>query len=282
MACSRQAGQIYRHAELRRLVEPQVVAVVGASTRAGSFGRRTLDNLGRYGGRTYAVNVKHQGDLGGVPCFPTVRDLPETPDCAILAVGADLIPQVLEECAERGVGGAIVYASGFAELGTAEGLASQERIAAIGRAGGMPIVGPNSIGLVNTRLGAGMLFIPGFAQMKLIDGPVSIVSQGGGFGYALMQGMERGIGIGHFLSPGNSADVDICDFIAYLAEDPQVGAIATASASCRRPSSLVTTASPWSSTRSAAAKPQGRRRCRTRAPWSARRRPSRPRSSVPT
>ncbi len=226
MTRSRQAGQVYRHAQLRRLVEPKVVAVVGASAKAGSFGRRTLDNLGRYSGRTYAVNVRHQGDLGGVPCFPTVRDLPETPDCAILAVGADLIPQVLEECAERGVGGAIVYASGFAELGTAEGLAAQDRIAAIGRAGGMPIVGPNSIGLVNTRLGAGMLFIPSFAQMKLIDGPVSIVSQGGGFGYALMQGMERGLGIGHFLSPGNSADVDICDFIAYLAEDPQVRAIA--------------------------------------------------------
>lgn len=222
----RASREVYRHSDLRRLVEPQVVAVIGASTRVGSFGQRTLANLRRYTGRAYAVNVKHEGLMDGFPCFATVRELPEVPDCVVLAVGAELLPQTLEECAERGVGGAIIYASGFAEIGTADARAAQDRIAAIGRASGMRIVGPNCLGLVNTRLGAGLHFVPSFSQMKLIDGPVSVVSQGGGFGYTLVQGMERGVGIGHFLSPGNSADVDICDFIAYLAEDSQVRAIA--------------------------------------------------------
>jgi acetate---CoA ligase (ADP-forming) len=223
---TRTSRQVYRHADLHRLIEPQVIAVVGASTRVGSFGQRTLANLRRYTGRTYAVNVKHEGLMDGVPCYPTVRDLPEVPDCVVLAVGAELLPKALEECADRGVGGAIIYASGFAEIGTTAGRSAQDRIAAIGCAGGMRIVVPNCLGLVNTKLGAGLNFVPSFSQMKLIGGPVSVVSQGGGFGYALVQGMERGVGIGHFLSPGNSADVDVCDFIAYLAEDPQVRAIA--------------------------------------------------------
>lgn len=217
---------VYRHADLRRLIEPQVVAVVGASSKPGSFGQRSLANLGRYSGRVYGVNPRHTGDFNGVPCFPSVRELPETPDCVLLTVGADLLPSALEECAERGVGGAIIYASGFAEVGTPEGLAAQDRIAAIGRASGMRIVGPNCLGLINTRLGAGLHFVPSFPQMELVQGPVSVVSQGGGFGYTLMQGMKRGIGIGHFLSPGNSVDVDICDFIAYLADDPEVKVIA--------------------------------------------------------
>lgn len=217
---------LYRHADLRRLIEPQVVAVVGASAKAGSFGQRTLANLQRYSGRVYGVNPKHAGDLNGVPCFPSVRELPEAPDCVVLAVGGEFVPSVLEECAERGSGGAIVYASGFAEVGAPEGLATQQRIGEIGRASGMRILGPNCLGLINTRIGAGLHFVPSFPEMELIPGPVSLVSQAGGFGYGLMQGMKRGIGIGHFLSAGNSADVDICDFIAYLADDPHTKVIA--------------------------------------------------------
>jgi acyl-CoA synthetase (NDP forming) len=217
--------RIYRRKDLCRLVEPQAVAVIGASSNPNSFGQRTLANLHRYSGRVYAVNPRYRGDINGVRCFPSVRDLPETPDVAVLAVGVDSVPGILEECAQHGVGGALVYASGLAESGTADGTAAQQRIAAIGRASGMRIVGPNCLGLVNTRQGAGLIFIPSFAQMKLVPGPVSIVSQSGGFGYTLMQGMERGIGIGHYLSPGNSADVDVCDFIAYLADDPEVKVI---------------------------------------------------------
>lgn len=218
---------VYRHADLRRLIEPQVVAVVGASSKSGSFGQRTLANLARFSGRVYGVNPKSAGELiAGVQSFPSVRELPETPDCVVLAVGGDLVPSILEECAERGVGGAIVYASGFAEVGTPEGIAAQERIASIGQAGGVRILGPNCLGLINTRLAAGLHFVPSFPDMELVPGPVSLVSQAGGFGYGLVQGMKRGIGLGHFLSAGNSVDVDICDLIAYLADEPNTKVIA--------------------------------------------------------
>ncbi|PHQ66450.1 MAG: CoA-binding protein, partial [Sneathiella sp.] len=95
-----------------------------------------------------------------------------------------------------------------------------QRIVDLGRETGVRIVGPNCVGLVNTTLGAGLNFMPGFYKTKLIDGPISIISQSGGLGYTLFQGMERGAGISKYLASGNSCDVDVCDYISYLADDP--------------------------------------------------------------
>ena len=216
---------VYGHEDLRRLIAPKVVAVVGASPAPGSFGERTLSNLSGFAGTLYGVNPKYT-EANGVPCFPSVTELPETPDCVIVAVAAKFVEGILTECADRGVGGAIVYASGFAELGTPEAIAAQERLVAIGREGGVRIVGPNCVGLVNTHLRAGLNFMAGFQDMKLVTGPVSLVSQSGGLGYTMFQGMERGVGIGHYLAAGNSADVDVCDYVSYLADDPDTKVIA--------------------------------------------------------
>ncbi|MGE0230678.1 MAG: acetate--CoA ligase family protein [Flavobacteriaceae bacterium] len=210
---------VYSHEEMRRLVAPESVAIVGASPTPGSFGERTISNLAKFTGRLYGVNPKYT-EAAGIPCFPTISDLPEVPDCVIIAVAAKFVEEQVREAAACGVGGVIVYASGFAELGTDEGKAAQARLTRIARETGIKIVGPNCVGLINLTNGAGLNFMPGYGKMDHIIGPVSIVSQSGGLGYGLVQGMERGMGFGHYLAAGNSCDVDVCDYISFLADEP--------------------------------------------------------------
>jgi len=131
----------YGRAELRRLIDPATVAVVGLSRNGASFGARTARNLMRFGGRGYGVNPG-ASELHGLPCFPTIAAIPEPVDCAILAVPLDSVEGVVGECAAAGVGACVIFASGFAETGRADRIALQDRLAAIAREADMRIVGP--------------------------------------------------------------------------------------------------------------------------------------------
>src|SRR5687768_12018759 len=135
--------EVYGRQDLMRLISPATVAVIGASPAAGAFGKRTLENIQvGYAGEVYAVNPRYD-HIGDVACYPSIRDTPRVPDCVVLAIARDRVETILEDCAALGVGGAIVYTSGFSELGTAEGLRAQNRFSAIARESGMRIVGPN-------------------------------------------------------------------------------------------------------------------------------------------
>ena len=223
---SQQARAPYGRQELSRLISPATVAVVGASPTAGSFGKRTLENIAiGYSGEVYAINPRYER-IGEVPCYPSIKEAPKAPDCVVLAVARDHVEPILEECAGLGVGGAIVYASGYSELGTDEGVRTQNRFRDIGRASGMRICGPNCVGVINIVRRVGLTFMPNFYGTSIVEGPIGLVSQSGALGYVVLQGMERGIGFSHYLSPGNSCDVDVCDLINYLVEDESTKAIA--------------------------------------------------------
>lgn len=215
---------LYSHSDLRRLIDPTVVAVVGASETAGSFGQRTLANMSDFGGRLYAVNPKYR-TLLGKPCFPTIADLPETPDCVILCVARPMVEGMIEAAGAINAGGTIVYASGFGETGKPDRIDAQNRLTALVRNLGIRMAGPNCVGLANTRSRAGMNFMPDYGRMGHRRGPVAIVSQSGALGYTVLQAMERGIGFTNYLAAGNSADVDVCDFVSYLADDEDTRAI---------------------------------------------------------
>ena len=215
----------YTRAELRRLMEPRSIAIVGASPRAGSFGMRTLENLAHYRGEVFLVNAKYDR-IGERTCHPSLAALPEAPDCAVLVVPREGVEAALEEAAAAGAGGAIVYASGYGEMEQAGRAVAQQRLAAIARAARMPMLGPNCMGLVNHALRAGVTFIPEYSRMPQRVGPIAIVSQSGALGYSLAQAGERALGIRYFFSAGNSADVDVADLVAALAEDPEVRSIA--------------------------------------------------------
>ena len=119
----------------------------------------------------------------------------------------------------------VVYASGFAETAKPDRIEAQQRLIELAHRTGVRVVGPNCVGLANTRSGAGLNFMPDYAGMGHRRGPIGIVSQSGALGYTVLQGMERGIGFSHYLAAGNSCDVDVCDFISYLAEDDDTRAI---------------------------------------------------------
>jgi len=218
------ARALYHHKDLARLINPRIVAVVGASETRGSFGERTLSNLSAFTGKVYAINPKYQNLLGR-PCVPSLADMPESPDCVVLCVARPMVEGMIESAAAVEAGGAVVYASGFAETAKPDRIEAQQRLIALAHRTGVRVVGPNCVGLANTRTAAGLNFMPDYAGMGHRRGPIGIVSQSGALGYTVLQGMKRGVGFSHYLAAGNSCDVDVCDFISYLAEDDDTRAI---------------------------------------------------------
>lgn len=217
--------QPYTRAQLARLIAPRSIAIVGASPRPASFGMRTLENLAHFKGAVYPVNAKYER-IGDLACYPSLKALPQAPDCALLVVPREGVEAALREAVAAGAGGAIVYASGYGEMAGEDAGAAQRSLARIGQAAGMPILGPNCMGLVNHELGAGMSFIPEYSAMPRQVGPIAFVSQSGALGYCLAQAAERGLGFRYFFSAGNSSDVDVADLISAMAEDDGVRAIA--------------------------------------------------------
>ncbi len=218
------ARALYHHDDLRRLINPGVVAVVGASETRGSFGERTLSNMADFTGKVFAINPKYRNLLGR-PCVPSLADMPESPDCVVLCVARPMVEGMIEAAAAVKAGGVIVYASGFAETAKPDRIEAQQRLIELSQRTGVRVVGPNCVGLANTGSAAGLNFMPDYAGMGHRRGPIGIVSQSGALGYTVLQGMERGIGFSHYLAAGNSCDVDVCDFISYLAEDDDTKSI---------------------------------------------------------
>jgi len=215
----------YSRAELERLIAPRSIAVVGASPRAGSFGMRTLENLAQYAGEVFPVNAKYES-IGALRCYASLAALPQAPDCVVLVVPREGAESALEQAAAAGAGSAIVFASGYGEMAHDEAGRAQRRLTDIARAARMPLLGPNCMGLVNHALRAGVTFLSEYARAPRAPGSIAIVSQSGALGYSLAQAWDRGLGIRYFFSCGNSADIDVGDLVAAMAEDPEVRAIA--------------------------------------------------------
>ena len=216
---------LYTHAQLRRLLDPLSVALIGATPRAGAFGARVAANMAGFRGRLHLVNARYER-IGAQPCYPALAALPEVPDCAVLTVAREAVEPVVREAARLGVGGAIIFASGYAEIGAADRVAEQARLVAIARQSGMPIVGPNCIGLVNYLTGAAVTFSAVPKQARVRPHAIGVISQSGALGFALALATEHGAAVSHVLTSGNSADVDMADYVAYLALDPACRAIA--------------------------------------------------------
>lgn len=214
-------------ADLARLMNPRSIALVGASDREGSIGEMTLTNLlthSEFQGKVYLVNPT-KTEIRGHRCWPSISALPETPDVVVVAVPASGVLGVIEECAARKVGFAVILSSGFGEAG-AEGERAQARMKEIADASGLRLYGPNCPGLTNVNARLGLTFSPSFPH-DLVKGPIGLATQGGGLGRNVMQAMDRGIGIGMWASTGNEVDLQVADFIAYMADAPDIRVIVT-------------------------------------------------------
>lgn len=228
----------YDHAELCRLLDPHSIAVVGASPRDGAFGERVVANLAEFAGELWCVNPLYP-DVLGRRCFPTLSDLPSTPDCVVVALAAPRVEAVVAEAVALGVGGIIVFASGFAETGRPEQIALQERIAALVAPSRTRLVGPNCIGVVNHVSRARMSFTQVGSPTELRRPAIGIVSQSGALGNALAQSARRGVSISHVLTAGNSSDVDIADMVNFLADEPTCDTIVCLFEGITEPARLV-------------------------------------------
>jgi len=219
------ARPLRRHQALERLLHPASIAVIGASPRPGAFGAAVLRNLGGYRGRVYPVNARYR-EIGELACYPSISVVPDRVDCALIATAREAVEPIARECVAAGVGGAIVFASGYAETGQPERVAEQVRLAAIARDSGMALLGPNTVGMVNALVGAAITFMDITPVPSPAPRAVGLVSQSGALGMALAQAVTRGVSFSHVLTSRNSCDIDMADCVAYLADDPACAVIA--------------------------------------------------------
>ena len=219
------ARPLRRHLELERLLHPASIAVIGASPRPGAFGAAVLRNLGDYRGRVYPVNARYQ-KIGELVCYPNIGAVPERVDCALIATAREAVEPIVRECVAAGAGGAIVFASGYAETGRPERVAEQVRLAAVARETGLALLGPNTVGMVNSLVGAAITFMDITPVPAPAPRAIGLVSQSGALGMALAQAVTRGVSFSHVLTSGNSCDIDMADCVAYLVDDPACTVIA--------------------------------------------------------
>ena len=207
-------------ASLDALFNPRAIAVYGASSDPTKIGGRPLDFLkgSGYDGPLYPINPK-SAVIQGLPAFATVSAVPGPVDMAIVAVPAPGVLAALEDCAAKGVGGAVVLSSGFAEVG-GQGAQWQQQITALTRRTGMRVVGPNCMGIINVRRRILGTFTPSAAGFGLTPGRISLVSQSGAFGgYCLSLIRQRGLGLNLWITTGNQCDVDFADCVNHYAQD---------------------------------------------------------------
>jgi acyl-CoA synthetase (NDP forming) len=201
------------------LFEPESVAVVGVP-RGPKVGQIFLQGLLHpgYKGRIYPINP-NADEVLGLRCYPSISSLPETPDFAVLVVGAEAAIAAIGECADRGVKAAALFTAGFSEAGTEEGREREARLLAAARRGAKPvrILGPNCMAVYAPKSGLAM-----FPQMPADVGPVSFVSQSGSLcAFVVASGCNRGLTFSKVVSIGNQADLTACDFFEYLVDDPE-------------------------------------------------------------
>ncbi|WP_329264729.1 GNAT family N-acetyltransferase [Streptomyces sp. NBC_01478] len=209
---------------LRPLLEPRSVAVIGANRSPLTIGHEIVANLlrGGFRGSVFPVNPRAE-QIAGAQAYPNVRELPEMPDLALVAVRAEAVPDVVRECAEAGVKAVVVVSTGFGETGV-EGRATELELARFARASGMRLVGPNCMGVVNTTPAARLAAT--FSPALPTPGRVAMSSQSGPLGLAVLDFARRlRLGFSGFVSVGHAVDVSTNDLLQWWEEDPETSVV---------------------------------------------------------
>ncbi|MDH3457466.1 MAG: acetate--CoA ligase family protein, partial [Gemmatimonadota bacterium] len=201
------------------ILRPAAIAVIGASRQQHTLGWQILDNLLRQGfqGPVYPVNPKASA-IHSIPAYPSIADVPGHVDLAVIVVPKEHVATVARECVAAGVRGLVVISAGFREVG-GSGIAREEELLDVVRAGGLRMVGPNCLGVINNDPAVSMNAT--FAPAIPPTGSVAFVSQSGAMGASILDyAQSMGIGISMFVSSGNKADVSGNDLLEYWRDDP--------------------------------------------------------------
>ena len=211
---------------LQALLDPKSIAIIGASDDPARIGGRPIKYMleAGFAGPIYPINPKRE-TVQGLKCYPSIADTPTAPDCAIIAVPAPIVVETIEACAAKGVGAAVIFSSGFAEMGE-EGAAMQARLTEISHETGIRLLGPNCLGTFNAHSGWFATFSSSLELGFPEPGPVAIVSQSGAYGsHAFAVARARGVHTSYVVTTGNECDVEVSECIAYMAELPGVKVI---------------------------------------------------------
>ncbi len=205
-----------------KFFEPESIAVVGASTNPIKLGSQIFNNIIESGfkKKLYAINPKAD-ELYGHECYPSVKDVPEELDLAVIVVPAKYMKPVMNDCAEKGVKSVIIITAGFKEIGE-EGANLEKEIMGIAEKAGIRIIGPNCLGIIAPHSNLNASFADGYPEA----GDIAFISQSGAFCTAVLdKALPYKLGFSHFVSVGNKADVDENQLIKYWLNDPKVNVI---------------------------------------------------------
>ena len=201
---------------------PDSVAVIGATERPGTVGRTILENLlhPSFQGKVYAVNSRHS-EICGLKAYPTIGDVPEKIDLAVVATPAPTVPGIIGECVDAGVKSAVVISAGFKERG-AQGVELERQIQEQLRRGSMRLIGPNCLGIMNPTVGLNATF----AKDAPRPGNVAFLSQSGALLTAILDwGQFEQVGFSAIVSTGSMLDVGWGDLIYHFGDDPNTHSI---------------------------------------------------------
>jgi acetyltransferase len=201
---------------------PRSIVLIGATDREGAAGAGVLENIlrGSDRRRIYPVNPKRKTVMG-VDCYPSVLDLPEAPELAVVVTPAETVPGVCEDCGKIGVKTLVVIPAGFKEKGRT-GQALESRVVKAARKYGMRVIGPNCMGVIRPSAGLNTTFFMGMPR----PGNIAFFSQSGALGAGILDwAIRKNIGFSAFISLGSMADVDFADMIDYFGEDPETRSI---------------------------------------------------------
>ncbi len=207
---------------LDKIFNPQTVAIIGASDAEGSVGYAIVKNFTRlgYGGKVYFVNIR-KPEILGTKTYPSIGEVPEPVDLAMIATPAKTVPDLMEGCGKAGVKGVIIVSAGFKETGP-NGKALEDKIMEVARKFGIRVVGPNCIGIIRPAINLNATFVDKVPK----PGNIAFLSQSGALGSAILDwAIHENIGFSNFVSVGSMLDVDFGDLIDYFGTDPKTKSI---------------------------------------------------------
>ncbi|MBW2202287.1 MAG: CoA-binding protein [Deltaproteobacteria bacterium] len=210
---------------LETMFNPEIVAVIGASDNSGKLGFHVMKSLinGGFSGKISPINPGSP-EIWGLKAYPSINDYADRIDLAIVVVPAKLVPGVFTECVEKGVKGIVLITAGFKEIDDPAGADLHEKIAGIVNHAGIPVIGPNTFGMINFNTNLNASFTPEFSLLK--KGKIALVSQSGGISHLLgFLAMRADARFSKIIGLGNRLNVDFAEIIDYLMDDSETGVI---------------------------------------------------------
>jgi acyl-CoA synthetase (NDP forming) len=211
---------------LHALFHPGSVAVVGASRNPGKLGYHVMKSLtqGGFEGEIYPINPGEE-ELFGAKAYRSVVDVPHEVDAAVVVLPAKVVPEIFKQCAAKGVRGIVLITAGFREIEDELGGQLQDEIAALADEAGIPVIGPNTFGMVNLEADLNASFTPEFSLVK--RGGISLVSQSGGMAHMLaFMALEENVGFSKIIGVGNRCNMGFAELLEYLVDDESTQVIA--------------------------------------------------------